>query len=77
MIWIVFAIDAFILCYIGINRGFGKSLISFFTNLVNICISFIISRVLVNFYAPKIGDRIIESITENVSINLGELIIIR
>ena len=73
VVWIIFCVLALILIYTGLNRGFAKSLISFFVNLFDVVLAFIITRILVNSTAEKFAREIVKTISEKYNSDLTDL----
>ncbi|MBR2289751.1 MAG: hypothetical protein IJ867_03925 [Clostridia bacterium] len=63
IVWIIFLILAFIFVYVGINRGFAKSLISFLVNLFDIGLAFLITRIVVNSSVGKVSEAVVKEIS--------------
>ena len=70
VIWTIFIFYLVILIIIGLNRGFGKNIISFLVNLVDCFIAFIISRIAVNTLVDKIGSKIISNINSEYALEI-------
>lgn len=76
IVWCVFLLQAIILILIGLNRGFGKSLVSFLVNVFNCVIAFLVARIAVNSLAEKVGKRIIVEIGKKYSSSLTGLTVV-
>ena len=73
VVWIIFLILAFIFIYVGLNRGFAKTLISFLVNLLDCMIAFFAARLLVNCIAAKAGRDVVTAISNKYASNLNDL----
>ena len=75
-VWIIFCILAFILIYVGLNRGFAKSLISFLVNLFNVVLAFVITRILVNSTVEKFAKEMVKTISGKYNSDLTDLAVV-